>query len=114
VVEKVKLFTSVLPIAAAIGAFYYYADESLLIRVMGLLLAMGLSVVIALQSDAGRTAFAFVRDARTEVRKVVWPSRKETVQTTMFVMVAVIIMGIILWLLDMFLAWAVRFLTVSM
>jgi preprotein translocase subunit SecE len=112
-VEKVKLFTSVIPIAVALGAFYHYSEESLLLRVIGLLVAVGVSIVIALQSEAGRTAFAFVREARTEVRKVVWPTRKETVQTTLFVMVAVVIMGLILWLLDMFLAWAVRFLTIA-
>ena len=109
--EKLKLIVALIPIVAAIAGFYYYADESMLLRVLAILAAMGISVAIAMQSEAGRTAFAFVRDARTEVRKVVWPTFKETVQTTMFVMVAVIIMGICLWLLDMFLSWAVRFLT---
>jgi preprotein translocase subunit SecE len=83
----------------------------LLFRVIGLLVAAGLSVLIAMQSEHGRTAMAFVRDSRTEIRKVVWPTRKETVQTTMFVIVAVIFMGFCLWLIDMFLGWAVRFLT---
>jgi preprotein translocase subunit SecE len=64
-----------------------------------------------LQSQSGKAAWAFVRDARTEVRKVVWPTRKETAQTTLFVIVAVIFMGVCLWLLDMFLGWAVRLLT---
>lgn len=109
--DKLILTIAVLPFAAAIGGFYYFADESLLLRVIGLLVAAGLSILIALQSQSGKTAWAFIRDARNEVRKVVWPTRKETAQTTMFVLAAVVFMGVCLWLLDMFLGWAVRFLT---
>jgi len=109
--EKLKLFIASLPTIAAITAFYYYAEESLLYRVIGIVVALGLSAAIAYQSDTGRAAFAFVRDSRVEARKVVWPTFKETTQTTIFVGVAVVIMGICLWLLDMFLAWAVQFLT---
>jgi preprotein translocase subunit SecE len=110
--DKVILSLAVIPIAAAIGGFYYFGDESLLLRVIGLLIAAGLSIVIALQSQTGKATADFMKEARNEVRKVVWPTRKETAQTTMFVMVAVVIMGFCLWLLDMFLGWAVRFLTV--
>ena len=109
--DKLILTLAVLPVGAAIGGFYYFADESLLLRVIGLLVAAGLSILIALQSQSGKTAWAFIRDARNEVRKVVWPTRKETAQTTMFVLAAVVFMGVCLWLLDMFLGWAVRFLT---
>jgi preprotein translocase subunit SecE len=110
--DKLILTLAVIPIAAAIGGFYYYGDESLLLRVIGLLFAAGLSIVIALQSKTGKATADFMKEARNEVRKVVWPTRKETAQTTMFVMVAVVIMGFCLWLLDMFLSWAVRYLTV--
>lgn len=110
--DRVILTISVLPLAAAIGVFYYFGDELLLFRVVGILVAAGISLLIASRSGPGQTAIVFVRDARTEVRKVVWPTRKETVQTTVFVLIAVFIMGFCLWLLDMFLAWAVRFLTV--
>jgi preprotein translocase subunit SecE len=109
--ERFKLFVATLPVIAAITAFYYYAEESLLYRVIGILVAFGLSAAIAYQSEVGRAAFAFVRDSRNEVRKVVWPTFKETTQTTMFVMVAVVIMGICLWILDFILSWAVGFLT---
>jgi len=109
--ERFKLFIASLPIIAAITAFYYYAEMSLLYRVLGIFVALGLSAVIAYQSENGRAAFAFVRESRNEVRKVVWPTFKETTQTTLFVMAAVIFMGICLWLLDMFLGWAVTFLT---
>ena len=109
--DRLILILALVPVVGATGAFYYYGDESLLLRVIGLLVALGISTVIALQSAPGKTAWAFVKDSRTEVRKVVWPTRKETGQTTLFVIVAVIIMGIFFFLLDMLLGWAVRLLT---
>lgn len=109
--DKLLLTASVLPIAAAIGGFYYFDDQPQWIRVIALLAAFGLSVLIALQTAVGQAAWAFRRDAIIEVRKVVWPTRKETVQTTMIVLVVVIIMSLLLWGLDSLLAWAVRVLT---
>ena len=109
--DKILLTLSVLPVAAAIGGFYYFEDQPTWMRVIALLVAVGASGLIALQTAMGKAAWAFRREAIIEVRKVVWPTRKETVQTTMVVLVVVIIMAILLWLLDMFLAWAVRFLT---
>ena len=109
--DKILLTVSVLPIAAAIGGFYYFEDQPTWMRVIALLVAVGISGLIALQTAMGKAAWAFRREAIIEVRKVVWPTRKETVQTTMVVLVVVMIMALLLWLLDMFLAWAVRFLT---
>ena len=111
ILDKVKLLLAMVPLAAGIGAYYYFGDQPAWIRVIGLLVAGGVSVMIALQTELGRVAWAFRREAIIEVRKVVWPTRKETTQTTLVVLVVVILMAILLWLLDMFLAWAVRFLT---
>jgi preprotein translocase subunit SecE len=110
-VDKILLTLSVLPMAAAIGGFYYFEDQPTWIRVIGLLVAAGVSGLIAMQTAMGKVAWDFRREAIIEVRKVVWPTRKETVQTTMVVLVVVIIMAILLWALDSLLAWAVRFLT---
>ena len=109
--DKILLTLSVLPVAAAIGGFYYFEDQATWVRVIALLAAIGISGLIALQTAMGKTAWAFRREAIIEVRKVVWPTRKETIQTTSVVLVVVIIMALLLWMLDMFLAWAVRFLT---
>ena len=98
-------------LAAAVAGFYYYEDQSLLIRVIALLVAAGLSIAIALQAEVGRNAWVFVRESRTEIRKVVWPTRKETIQSTLLVLVMVTLVGIFLWLLDMVLGWAVQILT---
>jgi len=68
-------------------------------------------VFIALQTNKGRFAWGFVGGARTEVRKVIWPTRAETMQTTLMVVIMVILVGILLWIMDSFLLWAVKLLT---
>ena len=95
----------------AVFAFYYFSDYLVLVRVIGLLVAVGIAVAIALTTDLGGQLMGFVNDSRTELRKVVWPTRAETLQTSLAVVLMVIIMGIFLWLLDMFLFWLVRLLT---
>lgn len=109
--DTVKLITALLILVGAVGGFYYYSEQSTLVRVLGLLAAVGVAALVALQTDRGRFVWAFFKDAQVEVRKVVWPTRKETVQTTLIVMAMVIVVAIFLWLLDMLLAWAVRLLT---
>ena len=109
--DKIKLTIAVLLVAAGIAGFYYYADQALLYRVLGLLVVFGVSIFIALQSQPGMNTWNFGRSAIIEVRKAVWPTRQETVQTTLMVMVMVIIVGIMLWLFDMALLWAVKLLT---
>ncbi len=105
--DTVKLGLSLLIAIAALVGFYFYADQSLLYRVIGLLAAAGVSVAIALQTDKGRQIWGYFHDAQIEVRKVVWPTRQETVQTTLIVILMVVFVAIILWLLDMFLGWSI-------
>jgi len=109
--DKLKLIISVVLIAAGIAGFYYYADQALLYRVLGLLAVLGVSIAIALTTQIGGETLAFGRNAALEVRRSVWPSRAETIQTTLIVLVMVVIVGLILWLFDMFLLWAVKLLT---
>ncbi len=109
--DQLKILASIALVVGAIGAFYYFGDQSTLLRVIGLLVAMGIVTAIMLQTAKGRTAWAFVQDAQVELRKVVWPTRKETGQTTLIVMAMVIVIAIFLWMLDSLLIWAVRSLT---
>jgi preprotein translocase subunit SecE len=97
-------------LAAGLVGFYYFAEHSTLLRIVGLLLALALSVVIAVQTEKGRAVWNFMLDSRTEVRKVVWPTRQETTQTTLIVMAVVALMGVILWALDSLLGFLVRLL----
>ena len=90
--------------AAAIYANSYFAAESLLVRVIGLIVAAGVAGWVAIQTVRGRSFLEFCLEARTEIRKVVWPTRQETTQTTIVVLVVIFIVAIILWLLD----WALN------
>ena len=97
-------------LASGIAGFYYWSDESLLLRVIGLLVLSGAAVFVAVQTEKGRAAWDFVRESHTEVRKVVWPTRKETTQTTLIVIAMVGLVAVILWILDGLLAWLVKLL----
>jgi len=109
--DTVKLGAAVLLLAAAIAAFYRFDDQLLVVRVLGLLAVAGLSVFIAAQSTTGKNIIGFISGAKAEVRKVVWPTRAETMQTTLAVILMVFIVGIFLWLLDMLLLWGIQILT---
>jgi preprotein translocase subunit SecE len=111
VLDTVKLVAALVLVTGAVGAFYYYSDASILIRVLGLLAVTAVAVAIAIQTDRGRQLSAFVKESQIEVRKVVWPTKQETVQTTLLVMLMVILVAIFLWLLDLFLGWFVRMVT---
>jgi len=109
--DSLKLVIAILLLVAGIGQFYYYEGESLLYRVLALLGFVFVALGFVYMTQMGHGIWQFARDARTEVRKVVWPTRQETVQTTLLVIVMVILVGLMLWLMDMFLRWAVFFLT---
>jgi preprotein translocase subunit SecE len=98
--DTVKLGAALLVLTGAVVAFYYYADASKLIRVVGLVAAVGVAAAVALQTEKGRTLSGFIRESQVEVRKVVWPTRQETVQTTFVVIIVVIIIALFLWFLD--------------
>lgn len=109
--DTAKLVFALVLVVGGIYAFYYFSDQSLLYRVLGLVGIIGLSLATVFTTNLGRNFWGFFQESRTEVRKVVWPSRQETLQATLVVVVMVFIVGLILWLLDMFLLWGVRLLT---
>ena len=109
--DTVKLLLAIAVLIGGIVGFYYYEAESLLYRVLGVVFAAVVAIAISSTTMLGQNLIGFGREARMEVRKVVWPSRQETVQTTFMVIVAVIIIGIFLWLIDMLLAEAIQLLT---
>ena len=77
-------------------------------RLAGLLVVIAVAVFVALQTAVGRTIWQFAADSRTEVRKVVWPTRQETTQTAIAVFVFTLIMAVFFWLLDSGLLWLTR------
>ena len=109
--DTFKLLLAIAILILGIVGFYYYETESQLYRVLGVVLAAGVAVAISATTALGQNLIGFGREARMEVRKVVWPTRQETLQTTFMVLVAVIIIGIFLWLVDMLLAQAIQMIT---
>lgn len=105
--NTVKLSVALLLLVGSVVLFYVYSGQPVLFRVGGLLVGIFVSVGIALQTPNGRNVWAFFQDAQVEVRKVVWPTRKETVQTTLVIILVVIIIAAILWLLDILLGWTI-------
>lgn len=112
-VENVSRLDSLKWLAVALlvaGGAYgnsYFADESVLYRAIALVILGLVAVFVALQTVKGQMFWGLLRDAKAEVRKVVWPTRQETVQTTMIVIVVVLIVSLILWLLDSLLGFTV-------
>jgi preprotein translocase subunit SecE len=109
--DSLKLAIAVLMVGGGIYAFYHFEDQHLVLRVLGLLAVAAIAVFIAAQSSLGRNVFGFITGAQNEVRRVVWPTRAETVQTTLAVVLMVFLVGIFLWLLDMILLWDIQLLT---
>jgi len=111
--DTVKLVISIALLFLGIVGFYYFENwqgqpVSLLLRVLGLLAIVGIAVAVALSSLSGKRLLGFMKDARLEVRKMVWPTRAETMQTTLMVMVIVLILSIFLWGVDSLLGWGVK------
>lgn len=108
VIDTVKLIVAALVFLGGVGGFYYYADELLLYRVLGLIAVSLIAVGLSMTTRAGREVWAFARDSRQELRKVIWPTKQESLQTTVIVLVMVLLIGAFLWLLDTFFLWAVQ------
>ena len=109
--DKIKLLAAAVVGVAGLVAFYALPVESLLVRVLMLLVVAAIVVALIYMTGRGMRTAVFFRDARTEVRKVVWPTRAETVQTTITVAILVILVGLFLWLLDSILSSLFRLLT---
>lgn len=106
--DTLKLGLALMVLVGGVAGFYYFEAESQLFRVIGLLaLVVGAFLLVSI-TDIGRRGLGFLKDARVEVRKVVWPTRQETIQTTFMVLIMVFIVAIMLWAVDSALGWGVR------
>jgi len=99
--DRIKLIAAVAIAIAGVAAYYLLAESSDLVRVLAVVIMVAIALGVALWSEPGQRAWTFIRAADREMRKVVWPTRRETVQTTLIVVVMVVTVGIALWLVDM-------------
>ena len=100
------LVVAALVVVGVVGNQYFSA-EPILYRVLALLAIAIVAGFVALQTTKGQSFFVLAKEARVEIRKVVWPTRQETTQTTMIVVAVVLVMALLLWGLDSLLGWLV-------
>ena len=105
--SKSYLILSIGVLITGMILFYYYSDVRLFYRVIGMISVVIFSAFIAYQSDFGKLVYSYVTVSKVELKKVTWPTKQETTQTTLGVIFVVIIVGILLWLFDMLLGWAI-------
>ena len=99
------LVGAVFALLAGIVAFHALAESSVWLRAGALIMGVAVGLVVALLSQSGRRFIGFSQHAIDETRKVVWPTRKETIQTTLIVFAFVLVMAIFLWIADKLLEW---------
>jgi len=108
--DKIKIAIAVVLLIAGIVAFYYWDQSPLIARVGAVIGGAVAAVVVFWTSARGKEFFAFAQESIDETKRVVWPTRKETLQTTGIVFAFVFVMALFLWLIDAGLLWAVRLL----
>lgn len=109
--DLVKWIIAIALLAGAVIANNMFEQESVLIRAVGIVAAVVIAGAFAATTFKGKTFLSFAKESRTEVRKVVWPTRQEATQTTFIIFVATAIIAVLLYFIDMFLRWGVNFLT---
>ncbi len=109
--DTVKLVLALILVVSGIAGFYYFGEQSNLLRVIGMLLLFSMAIALVYVTNLGRMFWGFLQGSRVELRKVVWPTRKETLQTTLIVGVMVLFIGILLWMFDSLLMWGIGFVT---
>jgi preprotein translocase subunit SecE len=109
--DTVKLIAAAAILVGGIFSFYWFGDLPVAVRWLIVLATLGLGLFVALLSVPGRTFWQFVQGSRVELRKVVWPTRQETWQTTLVVFVAVTVLSVFFWVLDWILGSVTRALT---
>jgi preprotein translocase subunit SecE len=104
-IDKVKLGGSALLVALGIWGYYALGESPLIVRILAVIGGLLAAAAVAWWSEPGRQFAVFAGESIDEVKKVVWPTRKETIQTTAAVFAFVVVMAIFLWLTDKSLEW---------
>ncbi|MES1956536.1 preprotein translocase subunit SecE [Salinisphaera hydrothermalis] len=109
--DTALLWLAIVVLIVSIAGYYYFTAYTDVIRVLGMLAGVVVAALIAFQSALGKTAWSYVQGSRTELRRMVWPTRRETMQATLLVVVFVLILAAFIWALDIVLGYAVTLLT---
>ncbi len=108
ILDIIKLLIAAGVLVGGLYSYYYYLEVALPLRVLMVLGGLAAGIIVAMTSTQGQRLWAFIQGARIEIRKVVWPTRQETTQTSIAVFVFTLIMALFFWGLDSFLLWLTR------
>jgi preprotein translocase subunit SecE len=103
--DKAKIGGAIALVIAGVVGFYLLGKQGAVAQWGALIVALAAAFVVFMTSETGKQFVAFGRDAAKEVRKVVWPTRKEAIQMTLYVFGFVVVMALFLWLTDKTLQW---------
>lgn len=103
--DKIRFAVAVLLLVAGIAGFYLLSEQAMILRVLAVMAGVAAAVSAAWFTEPGQRFFVFSQEAAAEARKVAWPSRRETTQTTLAVFGFVVVMAIVLWIADKSLEW---------
>jgi len=109
--DWIKWLAVIFLLIAGIIVNYYYNYQPWPLRLLGWIFLLAIVGAIALQTHIGKQALIFVRESRMELRKVYWPTKQETMQTTLFIGLIVVILALFLWGVDYILVWLIGWLT---
>ena len=109
--DRLKLTVAVMLWVTGVAGYYILAGYPALWRVVAIIVGLGLGLAVYSQTGNGRSVWAFIKESRVELSKVVWPTRKETVQTTLVVIGLVVLIALFLWVVDLGLTKGVSLLT---
>ncbi len=110
-VDALKIALAAAALLGGVVAYYWFKDEPQVLRVLMVLGGLVAGLVLLYWSAPGRELWAYVQSSRVELRKMVWPTRQETIRTTAVVFVFVMALAVFFWLVDMGLAWGARHVT---
>ena len=105
--DKFKFALALFLVAAGLAGFYFLGEQPLILRTLSVLAGLGAGASVAWFTEQGQRFLTFSKEAVAETKKVVWPTRKETIQTTAIVFVFVLAMAIVLWVSDKGLEWVI-------
>src|SRR5215216_6072043 len=107
-VDKLKIALAALLVIAGLAGFYYFSESAAIVRLASVLAGLAVAAFVFWTTVPGKQFYVYAQESVVETRKVVWPTRKETIQTTALVFAFVVIMALFLWGVDASLLWVVK------
>jgi len=107
-VDKIKIAAAALLVVAGVAGFYYLGQSPMIVRVLTVMAGLAVAAGVLWTSEPGKQFYAFAQESVTETKKVVWPTRKEALQTTGIVFAFMVVMALFLWIVDASLLWVVK------